>query len=366
MPDSTTITADEFCRFAISVFQCAGLPAEQAQQAVAPLVWASLRGVDTHGIRNFKPYYVDGLIAGRIASTAACEIEYETPLSARANGADGLGLSAAGWGMRLAIDKAETSGIGLISMRNSNHLGAAGYFSQLAVEQDMIGLCLSGHLYGEGNATGMPPVFGLQPMFGTNPLSVAIPCGDEPTYVLDMSTSVVPVNRVEMMQEQGQSIPLGWCLDAAGRPTSDPGQAAIFLPLGGTRELGAHKGFGLAMLVEVLTALLSNGWAPATDSTPADAPGVYHQERIAHFFGAIRIDLFRAAGEFRQAMDAMIGSLHRAQPAPGHERIFVPGEIEHDTQRIRSRQGIPLSHKEVQDLRWLSKRYDLPLTFSHS
>jgi len=366
MPDANTITADEFCRFAVAVFQSAGLPAEQAQQAAAPLVWASLRGVDTHGIRNFKPYYVDGLIEGRIAATAACAIEYETPLSARADGADGLGLSAAAWGMRRAIDKAATSGIGLVSMRNSNHLGAAGYFSHLAVEHDMIGLCLSGHLYGKGNATGMPPVFGLQPMFGTNPLSVAIPCGDEPTYVLDMSTSVVPVNRVEMMQEQGQSIPLGWCLDAAGRPTSDPSQAAIFLPLGGTRELGGHKGFGLAMLVEVLTALLSNGWAPTTDATPADAPAVYHQDRIAHFFGAIRIDLFRPAGEFRQAMDAMIDALHRAQPAAGHDRIYVPGEIEYDTQQIRSRQGIPLSPQEVRDLLSLSEQFDLPLTISHS
>jgi LDH2 family malate/lactate/ureidoglycolate dehydrogenase len=203
-------------------------------------------------------------------------------------------------------------------------------------------------------------------MFGTNPLSVAIPCGDEPTYVLDMSTSVVPVNRVEMMQEQGQSIPLGWCLDAAGRPTSDPGQAAIFLPLGGTRELGAHKGFGLAMLVEVLTALLSTGWAPTSGETTAGSRPAYHQERIAHFFGAIRIDLFRAADAFRQAMDAMIDSLHRAQPAPGHERIFVPGEIEHDTQRIRSRQGIPLSRKDVDNLRCLSQRYGLALNLSHS
>ena len=365
MPDSTTITAEEFSRFAIRVFQSAGLPKEQAQQAVAPLVWASLRGVDTHGIRNFKPYYIDGLVEGRIAAKANCAVEFETPVSARANGADGLGLSAAAWGMQLAIDKAATSGIGLVSMRNSNHLGAAGFFSQLAVEHNMLGLCLSGHLYGEGNPTGVPPVFGLQPMFGTNPLSVAIPCGDQPTYVLDMSTSVVPVNRVEMMQEQGQSIPQGWCLDATGRPTTDPAQAAIFLPLGGTRELGGHKGFGLATVVEVLTALLSQGWAPTNATPDTTERPAFHQDRIAHFFGAIRIDLFCEANQFRQAMDAMIDSLHRAQPAPGHERIFVPGEIEHETERARRQQGIPLSTKEVDDLVWLSEHYNVPLALSH-
>ncbi len=195
----------------------------------------------------------------------------------------------------------------------------------------------------------MPPVFSLQPMFGTNPLSVAIPCGDEPTYVLDMATAVVPVNRVVKANEDGQQIPLGWCLDAEGRPTTK-----IYLPLGSTRELGAHKGFGLAMFVEVLTALFSGGWSDASGEG-------FAQERIAHFFGAIRIDLFRNAAEFKTGMDAMLQSLGAAPPAPGQDRVYMPGEIEHETAEQRRRTGIPLTDQELSDLRELSSTYGVPL-----
>ncbi|HCK52560.1 MAG TPA: malate dehydrogenase [Planctomycetaceae bacterium] len=260
-------------------------------------------------------------------------------------------MVAAAWGMRLAIEKASASGIGMVSIRNSNHLGAAGYFAYLAIEHDMIGVSMSGHLYGEGTSRGMAPVFSLQPMFGTNPFGVAIPCEKEPPYILDMSTSVVPVNRVEFARDRGESIPIGWCLDAEGNPTSDPATAKIYLPLGGARETGGHKGFGLAMIVEAMTALLSAGWA--------DENGSYSQDKIAHFLGAFRIDMFREPSEFKTAMDAMLDSLHRASPAPGHDRVFVPGEMEHETEQQRLQTGIPLIKKEVADLRELSERFDV-------
>ena len=352
-----SIDTEAFRKFALDVFRFLDVPRDQAVDAIDPLIWASLRGVDTHGIRNFKSYYVDPVAEQRIKPRPEFVIEYETAMSARADGDGGLGLVAARWGMRLAIEKATVSGMGLVSMRNSNHLGAAGFFSHLAVEQNMIGLCMSGHLYADGNESGMPPVFSLQPMFGTNPLSVAIPCGKEPPFVLDMSTSIVPVNRVEMMRESGESIPLGWCLDAGGRPTADPAAAKIYLPLGGTRELGAHKGFGLAMFVEILTALLSGGWSEKSGES-------FSQDQIAHVFGAARIDLFREPGEFKTGMDAMIGSIHRAPTVPGHERIYVPGEIEHDVEQERRRHGIPLRDSEVRELRELSDQYGVPLCLS--
>ena len=353
----TSISAEDFRKFASAVLRITGVPSEQADDAVEPLVWASLRGVDTHGIRNFKSYYVDGLAEERIKAQPRFHVEHETALSATADGDGGLGLAAACWGMRLALEKATTTGTGMVSMRNSNHLGALGFFSHMAVEHDMIGLCMSGHLYADGNDTGMPPVFSLQPMFGTNPLSVAVPCGSEPAYVLDMSTTVVPVNRVEMMGAAGQSIPLGWCCDAAGNPTDDPAAAKIFLPLGGTRELGAHKGYGLAIFVEILTALLSGGWSERPD-------GRFGQNEIAHFFGAIRIDMFRDPSEFKSGMDSMIESLHRAPPATGHERVYVPGEIEHEIEQKRSRDGIPLTDKEIGELSELSARYGVRLNLS--
>ena len=349
-----TIDSQAFRTFATEVLRNVGVSDEQAVDTVEPLVWASLRGVDTHGVRNLKSYYVDTVVDERIKPRPHFEIEFETPMSARADGDNGLGLAAGCWGMRLAIEKAVSNGIGLVSVRNSNHLGALGFFSEMAVEHDMIGLCMSGHLYAGGTDRGMPPVFSLQPMFGTNPLSIAIPCGDEPTYVLDMATAVVPVNRVIKAQEDGRPIPLGWCLDAHGKPTMDPAAAKIYLPLGSTRELGAHKGFGLAMFVEVLTALFSGGWSDTAGEG-------FAQDKIAHFFGAIRIDLFRDRGEFKIAMDAMLQSLHRAPPEPGRERVFMPGEIEHEMLQQRRQTGIPLTDQELSELRELSSTYGVPL-----
>lgn len=354
MTNHATIDAHAFKTFATDVLRKVDVLENEAVDAVDPLVWASLCGIDTHGIRNFKSYYVDTIVDERIKSRPQFEIEFEAKMSARANGDNGLGLVAGCWGMRLAIEKAASSGIGLVSVRNSNHLGALGFFSNMAVEHDMIGLCMSGHLYAGGTDRGMPPVFSLQPMFGTNPLSVAIPCGDEPTYVLDMATAVVPVNRVVKAKEDGRPIPLGWCLDADGKPTTDPAKAKIYLPLGSTRELGAHKGFGLAMFVEVLTALFSGGWSDSSGEG-------FSQNKIAHFFGAIRIDLFRDPGEFKIAMDAMLRSLGGAPPEPGRDRVYMPGEIEHETAQQRRRIGIPLTDQELSDLRELSSTYGVPL-----
>lgn len=348
------IDAEAFRRFAVEVLQKVGVPTQQAADTVAPLVWASLCGIDTHGVRNLKSYYVDPVINERIKARAQFTVEFETAMSARADGDNGLGLAAGCWGMRLAIEKAKAAGIGLVSVRNSNHLGALGFFAELAVEHDMIGLCMSGHLYAGGTDRGMAPVFSWQPMFGTNPLSVAIPCGTEPTYVLDMATAVVPVNRVMKAKEDGRPIPLGWCLDANGRPTTDPAAAKIYLPLGGTRETGAHKGYGLAILVEVMTALLSDGWSNSSGKG-------YTQDKIAHFFGAIRIDLFREPGEFKAAMDAMLRSLRQAPPAPGHDRVYTPGEIEHEFARQRRVSGIPLTDQELRELRELSSTYGVRL-----
>lgn len=348
------IDAEAFKTFAHEVLRNVGVPDDQAVDTVAPLVWASLCGVDTHGIRNFKSYYVDTVVDKRVKARPQFEIEFDTTMSARADGDNGLGLAAGCWGMRLAIEKAAATGIGLVSVRNSNHLGALGFFSEMAVKHDMIGLCMSGHLYAGGTDRGMPPVFSLQPMFGTNPLSVAIPCGDEPTYVLDMATAVVPVNRVAKAKEDGQPIPLGWCLDANGIPTTDPAAAKIYLPLGGTRELGAHKGFGLAMFVEVLTALLSGGWSDVSGKG-------FAQDKIAHFFGAIRIDLFREPGEFKVAMDAMLQSLRRAPPAPGQDRVYMPGEMEHEIALQRREIGIPLTDQELSELRELSSTHGVRL-----
>jgi LDH2 family malate/lactate/ureidoglycolate dehydrogenase len=177
-----------------------------------------------------------------------------------------------------------------------------------------------------------------------------------------MATSVVPYNRIEMMKELGQNIPLGWGLDAQGQPTTDPAAVRALLPLGGSREQSSHKGYGLALLVEVLCAVLSGAWSQ-TGAEP-DPANPYQQQHDAHFFGAIRVDQFRPVHEFKKDMDALIQTIHAAPRAPGQERIYVPGEIEHETAQKRLRDGIPLPPNVVTSLQALSGQYDLPLALS--
>ncbi len=361
VPIQHAIHSEVLHAFITRVLGRVGLPGPQATDAADVLVWTSLRGIDTHGIRNFKRLYVDWLREGRIKARAEYRIEYETPLSARVDGDSGLGLAAACWGMRLAICKASELGVGLVSMRNSQHLGAAGYYAHLAARHDMIGICTTGYLFAHGNDAGVLPLFGLRPMLSTNPLSIAFPCGAEPSFVLDMATSIVPVNRVELIKDTGGRIPPGWGLDANGQPTTDPMALRQLLPLGGTHEQGGHKGYGLGLVVEVLSAILSGAWR---EKPPAksEVDGIgFAQESEAHFLGAIRLDLFRPPDDFKEGMDAMIRALHASPPAPGKERVYVPGEIEHATEQERRRHGIPLPDRIGADLRALADMYDVPL-----
>jgi LDH2 family malate/lactate/ureidoglycolate dehydrogenase len=370
--NSAVIDADALKTFMTTVFERLGVPGQQAADAADVLVWASLCGIDTHGVRNLKDHYVDDLADGRINCEPRFRIEHETPVSARTDGDNGLGLVAACWAMRYAINKAAESGICLVTMHNSHHFGAAGYYPLMAVAHDMIGISMTGFLFTWENQYGVPPTFGAQPLLSTNPLSFAFPTHTEPPFLLDMATSVVAFNRILMMNQLGKSIPLGWGLDSDGRPTTDPAAARQVLPLGGTRELGSHKGYGLALVVEVLCAVLSGGWFDSfTDGLAGEkgqfaygrfANRPYTQKRGAHFLGAIRVDAFREADDFKKGLDAMIQTIHASRPAPGHDRIYVPGEIEHETAQKRRREGIPLPDYVLSELRELSAKYEVPLT----
>ena len=369
MSESCFIRGEVFREFAIRVLECVGFPSAAAADAAEVLLWASLRGIDTHGVRNLKRYYVEGAREGTIKPHAEFRIEFETPIAARTNGDAGLGLAAACWGMRLAIEKAARSGIGLVTMRNSHHLGAAGYFAHMAIARDMIGFCTTGYLFATGSETGVVPLFGMVPMLSTNPLAIAFPGDAEPPFVLDMSTSTAPYNRVELWREIGRAIPLGWGRDAEGQPTTDPAALKQLLPLGGTREQGAHKGFGLAMMVQILSGVLSGGWRENPDperilgSTPGTRNG-YAQEGQGHFFVALRLDQFGPPAAFKRGMDEMIRAIRASTPEPGQERVSVAGEIEHETEEARRRTGIPLPAHIVVELRALSDTYGVPLELS--
>jgi LDH2 family malate/lactate/ureidoglycolate dehydrogenase len=364
MSEPYTIQAAALSEFAASILERAGAPRDQAVDAADVLVWANLCGIDTHGVRNLKRFYVDPLTSGRINAQPDFRVEFSTPVSARVDGDNGLGLVGGCWAMRYAINQAKYAGICLVTMHNSHHFGAAGYYPLMTVSHDMIGLSMTGRLFAEGSKTGVLPTFGTQPLLSTNPLSFSFPTAEEAPFLLDMATSITPYNRVEMMMQAGESIPLGWGLDGQGRPTTDPGALRHLFPLGGSREQGGHKGFGLALLVEILSAVLSGGWSNDGPEAKTMDDNQYTQSKDAHFFGAIRIDAFRDANHFKRDMDALIRKVHAAPTMDGHNRVYVPGEIEHETRQKRLQDGIPLPTTVVESLQELSTEYHVPLSLA--
>lgn len=349
------IGADALHHFVKTIFERLGCLPEQAADATDVLLYASRRGVETHGVRNVKPIYYKQIKNGLIHLRPQFKIDYETPVSARVDGDAALGLVGGPWAMRLAMTKAKQSGIGIVAMHNSYHYGAAGYYPWLAVQEGMIGMSMTGRFYPGGSQYGVLPTFGANGMFSTNPLAISFPTLEEPPFILDMATSTVPFNRIAMMRDNNLNIPLGWGVDSDGNPTTDPGQVRNLYPLGGTREQGGHKGYGLMTMVSVLCNILSGSWNPLNEGK---ALGLNND---GHFFVAMRVDLFRPVEEFKRDMDAMIRALHDAPKAAGHDRIYVAGEIEHETEQERLRNGIPLTEFVVNELQEIGAEFGVTL-----
>jgi len=368
---NVTIAVEHLRSFAEASFIASGVSAEDAARATDVLIWASVRGVDTHGIRNLKGYYIDsaagvGCRDGYIHVDAELTADFESPTTAALNANGGLGLSVSVKAMEAAISKAREHGVGVVTVRNSTHFGAAGYYAQMAAQEDMIGFASTGYFFPHGQAKAVVPFGGLLPMLSTNPLAMACPCDSFPDFVLDMATSVVPVNRIEMFEELGRSIPTGWAFDKANQPTTESKNVYKVAPLGGAVEYGGHKGYGLALAGWILTGLLSGAWKsdPDPDRILGDTPEKKHgfaQEGIGHSFAALRLDQFGDPQQIKRGMDAMIRALNESPPAEGFEQVHVPGQIEHETEKIRCRDGIPLPESTAQSLRELSERFGVPL-----
>ena len=347
--------------FARDVFSKLGVPDTQAAGAARVLVWANLRGVETHGVRNLAPLYVHMLDEGIVTPDADFSVDHETPFSARVDGGNGLGMAAGVWAMQLAMDKAAASGSGMVAMHNSRHFGAAGYYAHMALAHDMIGISATGRFMPRGGRIGLMPTFAAIPMFSTNPIAFSAPSMEEPPFLLDMATTITPYNRVMLYHELGRLAPVGWGTDDDGVPTTDPTKLNHLYPLGGSRELGSHKGYGLAMVVQILSGVLSGDWAGG--SADERAYDGYDQRHDGHFFAAIRVDAFEPVDDFKRGMDVMIRALHDAPKEEGQDRIYIAGEIEHETEQERRRTGIPLPPNVQDDLRKLADRFALPLPY---
>ncbi len=356
LPIARWIPAQRLQAFSESAFERLGCPSADAQQAAGVLVWASLRGIDTHGIRNLYPYYLRRIQTGEVNPQPTIEVQRETPIVARIDGGAGLGLVTAGAAMRLAMQKADDAGVGMVTVANSHHLGPAGYFASLGLDRQMLGICASGHFFAQGNPVGVTPINSVRAMFSTNPISFAAPAGTRPAFVMDMATAATTVNRIEMFGQAGKSIPAGWAKDAAGNPTTDPAAALLVNSLGGDRATGGHKGVALSMMVSILTGVLSGGWKSLCGTGSG-----YQQTTMGHFLAAFRIDQFMPIDQFTESIDAMLESIDACPPMDESQSVHYPGSQEHKTIEIRSRDGIPIDERLLAELEQLRDSLSIPV-----
>ena len=361
----TRISADRLRRFCTDIFIKLGVPQEDAWVTADVLVEANLRGVDSHGVARLRRY-VDGLRNGVMVARPNVRVVQETAATALVDGGGGLGQPVSARAMKMALEKAASHGAGFVTVRNSNHYGIAGYYAMMALPQDMIGISMT------NSDVLVVPTFGRNAMLGTNPISVAAPAGEERAFVLDMATSTVPRGKLEVYDRLGRKMPLGWATDEKGLATTDPTlvlqnmagrRGGGLLPLGGEGEtLGGHKGYGLALLVDVLAGVLS-GAAYADTIYPRSPDGRPLPANVGHFFGALRVDAFRPLEQFRQDMDDLIRRLKNSPKAEGQSRIYIHGEKEFEAAEERGKSGIPLDPKTVGALRSLSGELDVPIAF---
>lgn len=359
--ESKVIAHTDLQNFIYQVFTKMGCSPQSAQEAAAVLVAADLRGIDSHGVARLAGY-VKQWHMQRVNPQPTIQIIHETPSTATLDGDRGLGLVVAQRAMEIAMQKAQQVGSGWVAVQNSGHYGIAGYHAMQALKQDMIGISMT-HA-----ASLCAPTFSLEKLLGTNPIAVAVPALEEPPFVADFATTTVAYGKMQILQRKGEKAPLGWAQDEQGWVTDNPHapkEGGALTPLGSQAEQSSHKGYCLGAIVDILSGVLSGAnfgpWVPpfaTAGSTQERQPPV--GQGTGHFFGAMRIDGFRPAKDFKQAMDLWIRTF-KAAPALEGKEVLIPGEPERLAEQIRSVQGIPILAKVVEDLEALAHQFDLAL-----
>lgn len=337
-----------------ALFERMGMPAEDAATCTDVLITSDLRGCESHGISNMVRRYVDMYAEGILNPTPNVRTLHESPVSATLDADRGIGLQVGPRAMRLAMDKAAEFGMGAVGVQNCGHVGMLAYYPLMAIAEDMIGVCMV-------SAGGgiMVPTFGSEPAFGTHPIAWAAPAGELPPFVFDVATTQVAANKLGLAKRIGSQLEPGWIAGLDGRPILEPVPVPDFgqfhmLPFGGTRENGSHKGYGFAMVADIMSGILSgNG--------PGFAAG---GAKTSQFVMAFRVSAFTDLEQFKADMDALLGKLSTMRPAPGCERVYYAGLIEHEETARRKAEGIPYHREVVEWFNGASAELNLNLRWS--
>lgn len=344
MPDEHDIRIDagKLHALGMSALMCAGIPEEHARWTADVLLTSDLRGIESHGFARFADFYVMRAKEGRLNIDPKVRVVRETPSAATVDGDGGLGFVSSTIGMRLAMEKAKATGVGMISVFNSTHHGPASPYALMALEQDMIGISMT------TGGNGVVPPGGAKRVYGLNAFAVAAPTRPpEAPFCLDMATSVVAAGKFEIARRRGKPVPAGWAIDGEGNAITDPnvyygsGGMGGILPLGSFAATGAWKGFGLAIMVDIMTGVLSGGHSSAELA----------QRGANHFFGALRIDAFTTVESFYDQMDSMKATLRAAPRLPGAPPLTFAGEPEAAFEADCRQNGIPYHSSIIDGLR---------------
>jgi LDH2 family malate/lactate/ureidoglycolate dehydrogenase len=327
----------DFCREA---YRKVGVPGDEAEIVADLLVRSDLRGVETHGVTRL-PIYIQRLQKGYVRKEAQIAVVKEKGPTAFLNAQGSMGHLSAFRGMEKAIQKAEEHGMGWVSVKDSGHFGVAGLFPMMALKKDFIGYIVS------NSAPMMFPWGGKQRIVGNNPLAYAFPADKCQPVVLDFSLSVVSSGKLILCRKKGESIPLGWAVDKEGVPTEDPYEG--YEGGGSLAPVGGHKGYGLVLAHEMLTAVLTGGkWTRNIKSLYEEDPS--RIQGTCHSFLAIDPDCFIGREAFKKNVDAYVRSVKGSTKAKGIEEILVPGEPEHRTEMKFLKEGIPLPPNTLKEL----------------
>ncbi len=342
------VRTDLLLNFAEALLCKLGVPGDDARVTARILLQADLRGVESHGMAHLADFYVRRLQTGHVNPTPDVRVTSDAPAAATVDGDRGLGFVVGQRAMRIAIEKAEATGVGFVTAGNSTHYGAGAYYAMMALEHDMIGLSMTtgGRL--------MTPPGALGRAIGLNVLAVAAPTPRAFPYVLDMATSVVAAGKLEIARRRGRPVPEGWAVAADGSPLTDPTALhpdGLMLPLGGTPEGGAFKGFGLTIMVDLLAGALS-GSGTSAELAPFAA---------SHAFAALRIDAFAPKAAYLARMEALISTVKAAPTLAGVDEVRIPGELEHALAGERNAAGaVPLHPKVLEGFRSAAGELGVP------